>query len=284
MDVKIGMDMRLWGAGTGVDQLPVLEMLAAQGYEGVEIPVCGQGTSALKLLRVALDDLGLAVTTSARLPVDANPISADTSVRRRAVEYLRARLDESAMLGSRMLCGGLFQAQGVFSGRPGSDREWEWSRQCLREAAEYAAGMGIALALEFQSRFDAYLINTAADAARMCRDIGLENVGVLYNTFHAHLEEFNPARALPAAGEQLLHVRLSESHRGELGRGQVQLPETFATLDFLDYQGWLVVQALGVNDTAPSPENIWRNNFDSPEQLSADAIRLIRQILRVQRQ
>jgi len=284
VDVRIGMDMRLWGDSTGVKQLPVLDVLAAQGYEGVEIPVCGQGSSALKLLRVALDDLDFSVTTSVRLPPDFNPISPDAAVRRAAVDYLRARLDESAVLGSQLLCGGMFQSHGVFSGKPGSDREWEWSRQCLREATEYAAGMGIGIALEFQSRFDAYLINTAADAARMCRDVGLGNIGVLYNTFHAHLEEFNPARALPGAGDQLLHVRLSESHRGELGRGQVQWQETFATLDFLDYSGWLIVQALAVADETANPERIWRDNFDSREQLSADAIRLIRQILRIQRQ
>ncbi|RLQ23398.1 sugar phosphate isomerase/epimerase [Seongchinamella sediminis] len=278
------MDMRLWGDSTGVAQLPVLELLAEQGYQGVEIPVCGQGSSALKLLRVALEELDLEVTTSTRLPPQANPVSPDPAVRQAALDYLRARVDESAVLGSSMLAGGLFQAQGVFSGKPPSDREWEWSRQCLRAAAEYAAGMGISLAIEFQSRFDAHLINTAADAARMCRDIGLGNVGVLYNTFHAHVEEFNPARALPAAGEQLLHVRLSESHRGELGRGQVQWHETFATLDFLDYRGWLMVQALAVGAEAVTPENIWRNSFDSREQLSADAIRLIRQILRIQRQ
>ena len=284
MDVRIGMDMRLWGDNPGVEQLPVLEMLAAQGYEGVEIPVCGQGSSALKLLRVALDNLDFDVTTSTRLPPAANPVSSDPAERQAALDFLRARLDESAILGSTVLSGGLFQSQGVFTGKPPTDREWDWSRQCLRAAAEYAAGMGISLALEFQCRFDAHLINTAADAARMCRDIGLGNVGVLYNTFHAHLEEFNPARALPAAGEQLLHVRLSESHRGELGRGQVQWQETFATLDFLDYRGWLVVQALAVGSGTASPENIWRDNFDSREQLSADAIRLIRQILRIQRQ
>ena len=284
MDVKIGMDMRLWGAATGVEQLPVLETLASQGYQGVEIPVCGQGRSTLKLLRAVLDELELAVTTSVRLPAQANPLSPDASTRRAAVEYLCARVDESATLGSHLLCGGFFQAQGVFSGKPPSDREWEWSRSCLREVVEYAAGMGITLALEFQSRFDAYLINTAADAVRMCRDVGLGNIGVLYNTFHAHVEEFNPARALPAAGENLVHVCLSESHRGELGRGQVQWRETFATLDFLDYSGWLMVQALAVNGDSAAPENIWRNSFDSREQLSADAIQLIQQILRIQRQ
>ena len=115
--------------------------------------------------------------------------------------------------------------------------------------------------------------------------LSIETNGVLYNTFHSHLEEFNPARSLPSAGQHQMHVHLSESHRGELGRGQVQWQETFATLDFLDYRGWLIVQALGVATEGPAqPANIWRNNFDSEEQLSADAIAMIRQVLRTQRQ
>lgn len=284
MDVRIGIDLRLWGT-TGAQQLPLLEVLLEQGYEGVEIPLAGQGDSALKLLSVALDDLDLAVVTNTRLPPTANPIDSSAVVRNRALDYLKARVDETASLGASLLTGGLFQAQGVLTGAPPTDREWDWSRRCLREAAEYAQGMGVSLALEFQSRFDAHLVNTATAASRLCTDIGLPNVGVLYNTFHAHLEEFNPARALPSAGEHLLHIHLSESHRGELGRGQVQWNETFATLDFLDYQGWLMVQALGVNSCPePHPANIWRNSFDTPEQLSADAIALVRQVLRLQRQ
>jgi len=283
MDVKYGIDMRLWGETTGVEHLPVIESLAGLGYNGVEIPVCGQGNSELKLLRAALEDLGLEVTTGTRLPPSANPVSPVKRSRELALDFLKARLDETALLGSQLLGGCLFQSVGWFSGAPPTDREWEWSRQCLRGAADYAADLGITLALEFQSRFDAYLINTVADAVRMCEDVDRGNLGILYNTFHAHLEEFNPARALPAAGDRLIHIRLSESHRGELGRGQVQWHETFATLAFLDYNGWLVVQALGVDGNPVHPENIWRDSFESRESLSADAIQLLQQIIRVQR-
>ncbi len=279
------MDMRLWGDSTGVAQMPVLEMLRRQGYEGVDIPLTGgQGASEIKLLGVAIAELGLDCCAWTRLPADANPLSPDPAVRTAALDFLKARLDEAAELGSSLLGGGLFQAQGVFSGLPPTDREWDWSRRCLQQAGEYAASLGIRLALEFQSRFDAHLVNTADDAARLCADIGLDNVGVLYNTFHAHLEEFNPARALPSAGAYLMHVHLSESHRGELGRGQVQWNETFATLEFLDYSGWLVVQALGLGEPgAAAGGHLWRNGFDSREQLSADAIALIRQVLRQHR-
>jgi D-psicose/D-tagatose/L-ribulose 3-epimerase len=283
VEVKIGMDLRLWANAPGVEALPLLETLAAQGYDGAEVPLAGQSDSSLKVLAIALRDQGLQVTTSTRLPVTANPISPDAGERQAAVDYLRQRVDDSALLGSRLLCGGFFQAHGVFSGEPPSDREWEWSRRCLSEVAEHASRVGITLALEFQSRFDAYLINSAAAAGRMCRDVGADNMGVAYNTFHAHLEEPNPARALPSAGDRLLHVRLAESHRGVLGLGQVQFAETFATLDFLDYDGWLVVEALAVGVGPAHPENVWRNDFESAEQLSADAITLVQGALRAQR-
>ncbi|TGD75807.1 sugar phosphate isomerase/epimerase [Mangrovimicrobium sediminis] len=283
MDVRFGMDMRLWGDSAGVAQLPVLETLAGLGYQGVEIPVGGQGESALKLLRVALDDLDLAVNASACLPPEANPIAADARVRRRALDTLKTRLDEAALLGAKLLVGGFFQARGCFSGQPATDREWEWSRHCLGAAADHAASLGITLALEFQSRYDAYLINTAAAAARMCRDVGRDNLGVTYNTFHAHLEELNPAQALPSAGDRLLHVRVSESNRGTLGRGQVQWQETFATLEFLDYSGWIVVQALGTGQAPPHPDNIWRDGFESREALCEGAIVMLQELVRRQR-
>lgn len=285
MDVSLGIDMRLWGPATGVAQLPVFERLSALGYDGVEVPLANQGDSTLKLVAVALADLSLVPLANTRLSADANPISPDPAVRRNGVTQLKHRIDQASLLGAGLLSGNLYQAQGVLSGLPATDREWEWSRLCLREAAEHAAAQGVQLALEFQSRYDAHLINTAAGAARMCFDVGTDNIGVTYNTFHALLEEFNPARALPSAGEHLRHVHLSESNRGELGRGQVPWMETYATLDFLDYRGWLVVDALAVAEGGDVDGlRVWRNQFDSREQLAADAIALVRQVLRLQRQ
>ena len=89
---------------------------------------------------------------------------------------------------------------------------------------------------------------------------------------------------MPGAGDRLLHVRLAESQRGALGLGQVQFAETFATLEFLGYGGWLVVEALAAGVGPAHPENVWCSSFDSAEQLSAEAIALVRRTLRAQRQ
>ncbi len=58
----------------------------------------------------------------------------------------------------------------------------------------------------------------------------------------------------------------------------------FATLDFLDYSGWLMVEALGSADpVAAREDNTWRNTFDSEEQLAVEAMDFIRAALREQR-
>jgi D-psicose/D-tagatose/L-ribulose 3-epimerase len=133
-------------------------------------------------MRSAVADLGMSLTTSTFVPAEANPTSSQPAVRVIALDYIKARIDEAKLLGSDILVGGIYQAHKVFSGRSASAQEWDWSRQYLFEAGQYARQADIRLGLEFLNRFEVYLINTSADAARTCRDVGLDSVGVLYDT------------------------------------------------------------------------------------------------------
>jgi D-psicose/D-tagatose/L-ribulose 3-epimerase len=278
MDVKIGMNMLLWGVNITSEHIPIFEGLRAAGFDGVEIPVVGQPASELKAMRSALDDLGLACTTATFITADVNPIDPDPAIRAKAVVALKQRIDETAALDSDILIGGIYQAHKYFVGRGANEQEWQWSADYLRVAGEHARASGVRLGLEFLNRFEAFLINTAADAQRMCKDVGLDNVGVLYDTHHANIEDPSPEQSLVPVRDDLFHVHLSESHRGTLGTGQVRWEDNFAALKKIDYKGWLVIEAFGTSDPAiVEAANIWRNAFDSPEQLYRDGIRFIRQ-------
>ena len=110
MDVKIGMNMLLWGVETNVRHIPVFEGIARAGFDGVEITVIGQDSADLKTMRDAVADLGMSLTTSTFVPPEVNPISTDPAVRGLAVDYLKARVDEAALVGSDILVGGIYQA------------------------------------------------------------------------------------------------------------------------------------------------------------------------------
>lgn len=277
MQTKIGMNMLLWGTSITREHIPVFGFLAEAGFDGVEIPVAGQSEAELRDMAAACDGLGLARTASAFVGEDSNPISPDPEVRAAAVDNLQRAIDGAALLGADILIGGIYQAHKYFTGRAATADEWNWSAEYLHSCGEYAAGRGIRLGLEVLNRFEVFLVNTVADCRRMVEQVGLENVGVHYDTHHANIEEPDPATALGQAAAVLNHVHLSESHRGTLGTGQVDWDGTFTALRDIDYSGWLVIEAFGTSDPVlAGAANVWREAFDSPEQLCRDGIAFIR--------
>ena len=277
MNVKIGMNMLLWGIEITPEHIPVFESLAAVGYDGVEIPVVGQSMEDLRTMASACDDLGLARTAVAFVGADVNPISPNPSVRAAAVDNLKKAVDDAKFIGADILVGGIYQAHKVFSGKNPTEEEWNWSAEYLRTCGVYAQKSGVRLGLEFLNRFEVYLINTSAECKRMVDQVGLDNVGVHYDTHHANIEDPDISLALLNIQSVVNHVHLSESHRGTLGTGQVDWDANFSALKAIDYQGWLVIEAFGNTDPdLAAAANIWRNAFNSPEEVYERGIEFIR--------
>lgn len=277
MNTKIGMNMLLWGIETTPRSIPIFEGLAEAGFDGVEIPLVGQSEQQLKEMAAACDSLGLDRTSSAFVGLDTNPVSSDPAIRKAALENLMRAIDDANTIGSTMVIGGLYQAHKYFTGTAATSDEWNWSAEHLHAAGEYAAQSGVSLGLEFLNRFEVFLICTSADCKRMVEQVGLDNVGVHYDTHHANIEDPAPELALNNIKEQLNHVHLSESHRGSLGTGQVDWAANFAALKAIDYSGWLVIEAFGTSDSElAGAANVWRNAFSSPEEVYREGIRFIK--------
>jgi len=277
MDVKIGMNMLLWGIEITPQHIPVFEALARAGYDGVEIPVVGQSEADLKTMAAACDDLGLERTAVAFVGEEVNPISPDPAIRAAAVDSLKKGIDDAKLIGADIIVGGIYQAHKYFTGKGPTVDEWLWSAEYLRSCGEYGADVGVRLGLEFLNRFEVFLINTSADCKRMVEQVGLANVGVHYDTHHSNIEETNPRSALQACADVLNHIHLSESHRGTLGTGQVDWDSNFAALKEIDYSGWLVIESFGtVDPDLAAAANIWRNAFNSPEEVYEKGIEFIR--------
>jgi D-psicose/D-tagatose/L-ribulose 3-epimerase len=100
---------------------------------------------------------------------------------------------------------------------------------------------------------------------------------MMYDTFHAHIEEKDPRAALRDCADVLVHVHVSENDRSTPGAGQVAWDETFAGLEEIGYDGWIVIEAFG--DALPElagATKIWRRMFESEEQLARDGAVFIR--------
>ena len=276
--MKLAMNMLLWSTDVaGPDYDATFGLLAEIGYDGVEVPIFDAETAKYERLGKRLRALGLeAIGVTARSEADS-PISPDPAVRAAGLAATNASLDACAALGATLLCGPLQAPLGVFSGKGPTADERARSAESLRAAAEHAETVGVTLALEFLNRFETYLVNSAADAAALARAVGHPNCGMMYDTFHAHIEEKDPRAALRACADVLVHVHASENDRSTPGAGQVDWDATFAGLDELGYDGWIGIEAFG--DALPDlagATKIWRRMFASEEQLARDGHAFIR--------
>jgi D-psicose/D-tagatose/L-ribulose 3-epimerase len=276
--VKLGMNMLLWSTDvSGSEYDATFAMLEDAGFDGVEIPIFDREVDKYAALGKRLDELGLErIAVGARGP-DDNPISDDPAVRAEAVAATRANLDSAAALGASLICGPLGAPLGVFSGAPPTAEEQARSVAYLQQVAPYAEERGVTIALEYLNRFEMYLTNTAADLAALVREVNHSHCRMMYDTYHAHIEEKDVREALQACKDVLVHVHLSENDRSTPGTGQVDWETTFAALGEIDYDGWVSIEAFG--DSLPdlaAATRIWRRMFESEEQLARDGAAFIR--------
>ena len=279
--MKIGINMLLWTGHVTSEHLPVLKALKKEGYDGVEVPVFDVSDRAhYRWLSGVLDDFGLERTAVAIIPDEAHsPVSPDAGRRQAARSHLKRVIECTVELGATILAGPLFQPLGVFTGDRPSEFELDCCAEVHRSIMPSAAEAGVTCALEPLNRFEAYLLNTCDQAAAYTQRVGYRGFGILYDTFHAHIEEKDPIaalRALHAVGA-LAHVHISENDRGTPGRGHAKIPETIAALRQLGYDGWLTIEAFGrgVPELAAATR-VWRDFFASPEEVYTEGLHLIR--------
>ena len=143
----------------------------------------------------------------------------------------------------------------------------------MREVAEHAEKVGVKLGLEYLNRFECYFLNTAADGARFVADVDHPACKMMYDTFHAHIEEKNIPDAIRALKDCLGHVHISENDRSTPGSGNVRWKENFDTLAEIGYDGLMVIEAFGLalEKLVPATK-IWRRMYQSERQLAVDGL------------
>jgi D-psicose/D-tagatose/L-ribulose 3-epimerase len=271
--MKFGMNLLLWTDKVTDEHYPLLERLKKMGYDGVEIPIFDPDEKKYTAMGRRLDDIGLQRTAVTVRGGDDNPISADPAVRAKGVAATKAVLDACRAAGMTHLCGPYHSALGVFSGRGPTADEWKWGVDSMREVAEHAGTCGVMLAVEYLNRFETYLLTSVADTVRFIHDVGHPNCRMMYDTFHANIEEKNIPAAIQACKAETVHVHISENDRGTPGEGHVSWDETFDTLKATKYDGWMVVEAFGLALPAlAAATKIWRRMYQDEEQLARDGL------------
>ena len=265
--MKVGLCMFLWTTRLGPEHETLLRDIRATGFDGVEVPIFEGTPEDYAATGRMLDAIGLERTAVA---ADGDPsrclISPDAAERAAGIDRMRWVLDCCEALGAPLVCGPLHSTLGHFSGRGPTEDEFSRSVAAQREIGDLAAGRGVTVCLEVLNRFECYLLNTMDAGARHVKAIDHPRIRLMYDTFHANIEETDPIGALTRNIDLVRHIHISENDRGVPGRGNIPWAETFAAIGTSGYDGWLTIEAFGrgLPDLAAATR-VWRDFAESPE-------------------
>jgi D-psicose/D-tagatose/L-ribulose 3-epimerase len=206
-----------------------------------------------------------------------NVISEDAAVRRRTRTHLEDTVKAAAEVGAKIIAGPLYSPVGYLPGRRRTADEWKWAVECYQSLGPVLERHGVTVALEPLNRFETYFLNTAADAVALCDAIGHPNVGILFDTFHANIEEKDIGRAYRTVAKHLKHVHTCENDRGIPGTGHIEWPCVFAALKQIGYDGWVVIESFGFAiEAIAAAACIWRDIAPTPDVIAWEGVEFLK--------
>jgi D-psicose/D-tagatose/L-ribulose 3-epimerase len=271
--MKYSMNLLLWGTKVDESLFPTLDLIQEIGFEGVEVPIFNPDPDAWHSWRKKLDELGIYRAADTFCGADVNLISTDSKTRNTALEYLKRCVDCAAVLGAERLMGPYHSALGVFTGQPATADEWKWGIDGIYQLSDYAHKQNITLGLEYLNRFEMFLTSCGDELIRFVDEVNHPNCKIMFDTFHANIEEKNIGDCIRKMNDRITFVQLSENDRSTPGKGNVAWNEIFQALQDIGYDGWLSIEAFSQKLPAA---NIWRKMFESEEQLMREGLSFIK--------
>ena len=153
-------------------------------------------------------------------------------------DNLRRSLDYAASLG----CG-LVQVQaGVRPASVSAERAWATYVANLLWACDAAQSSGVKLIVEPVNGRDipGFFLRTQEMAAAAIEAVGADRLGLLFDIYHAQVEQGDVTRRLEAAMPTISHIQVADvPGRAEPGTGEINWRHVFGRIRALGYAGWI---------------------------------------------
>jgi sugar phosphate isomerase/epimerase len=169
--------------------------------------------------------------------------------------YLDATLDRCRQLGGRIAVWGSASSREVPAGFS-RDEAGRQIRAFLNRAGDIAKAKQMVIAIEPLRRQESNIINTAAEALRLVREVNHPQVKMIIDYYHLRVEQEDPEIARQAR-EHVVHMHFANPK----GRRWPKLPDEdaeyerfFRILKEINYEGGLSIEGTGTfeDDAAAS--------------------------------
>jgi D-psicose/D-tagatose/L-ribulose 3-epimerase len=278
--MKFGVNTFIWSARFDRSNFPLLPSIKEAGFDGVEVPMFHPQEFAASDILKATEANGLQCNVCAVLMDGLSLISSDAGIRRKTRLHLQDVMKAAAEAGAGIVAGPVYSPVGYLPGRRRTADEWNWAVEGFQSLGETLVRNRLTLAIEPINRFETYFLNTAGDAALLAEQIGHPNIGILFDTFHANIEEKNIAAGYRTVGKHLKCVHTCENDRGIPGSGHVEWKEVFQALRDLKYDGWLTIESFGFAlPELSAAAAIWRDIERTPDSIAFEGVQFLKSMV-----
>jgi sugar phosphate isomerase/epimerase len=217
-----------------------LDLIASLGYDGVELAIRDPRMVDASALEAVLTSRHLKVpaigTGQAWGEERLSFTAVELPVRRAAIERIKSHIPLAEKLNAIIILGLI---RGTTPPGQAQGQSMDRLVEALRECAESAAAQGVRFALEPINRYETDLIHTTSEGLELIDRVGVDNLGLLLDTFHMNIEEPKIEESLRLAGGLIFHFHVADSNRWYPGAGHLDFRSILGILFSTGYQGWV---------------------------------------------
>ncbi|MCY9696619.1 sugar phosphate isomerase/epimerase family protein [Paenibacillus alginolyticus] len=236
----------------------VIKRLSRMGYDGIEVGCASPHAWPDYLLKERRQEIkGLLkahrLDVSSMLPAPGggpgvNPSSPTKEEREFTIKHYK----DVIRLAHEWECPTVIWIAGWVVFGTSQQEAWNYSLQGLIECAEFAKELGITIVVE-PTPTDGNLIETADDALLLAEQSGLDNVKVMFDTFHALYRNEVSSDYVYRMKDKLHHIHISDVDRLPPGQGTCNFDAVMRALKEIDYKGYLSME-VGFNTRKADPD------------------------------
>ncbi len=220
-------------------------LMSSLGYTGIELGIKDPSLLDPEEIKDVISKFNLVVPalgTGRAFTEDGISLSSkEKSIRDNAVKRLMSHIELAEKLSSMVIVGlirgNVYDKEGI-----------NYVKALLKDICQYGKGKGVRILLEPINRYEVNWLNTIEDAYNFIREIDVENLGLLIDTFHMNIEEPSLASSIFRFKDLVWHIHIADSNRFYPGAGHIDFKDIFRILSSIGYDGFISAELINKPD------------------------------------
>lgn len=224
-----------------------LNWVSQSGFDSAELCISNYDNIDVQKLKSDLKSHRLGCSTistgQARMLENISLIHDDPKAQKKAQQRILEHIDTAAVLESKVTIG-------LLRGLGDINRFTEQKKLLMKNlepCVEYAISKRVILLLEAINRYETVMLNSAEQTLALIKEMGNPDyIGILWDVFHANIEDASFENAIDSMGSRLKHVHLADSNRYFPGWGHIDFDSIYDKLQVVGYSEYVSFECLNL--------------------------------------